>query len=159
MRNVMKNPRSTPLVAAGVRRNAPANAMRSAGFTLIEMIAVLVLIGIVMGVVANRVGDSINRGKVNAGIAQMRSLATKVENYALDNGSPPASLNDLVVRPGSATNWNGPYATESALKDPFGHAFQYKSPGDDGRDFDLVFLGKDGQPGGDGLNKDVGNWQ
>ncbi|MFT3790129.1 MAG: type II secretion system major pseudopilin GspG [Rudaea sp.] len=137
----------------------PANVMRSAGFTLIEMIAVLVLIGIVMGVVANRVGDSINRGKVNAGIAQMRSLATKIENYALDNGGPPANLADLVTRPSNATNWNGPYATESALKDPFGHAFLYKAPGDDGRDFDLTFLGKDGQPGGDGLNRDVGNWQ
>ena len=155
----MKKYSSAPVGAVGVRRNPPANLMRSAGFTLIEMIAVLVLIGIVMGVVANRVGDSINRGKVNAGIAQMRSLATKVENYALDNGGPPASLNDLVTRPSSASNWNGPYATESALKDPFGHPFQYKAPGDDGRDFDIVFLGKDGQPGGDGLNKDVGNWQ
>lgn len=155
----MKKYSFAPVGAAGVRRNMPANMLRSAGFTLIEMIAVLVLIGIVMGVVANRVGDSINRGKVNAGIAQMRSLATKVENYALDNGGPPANLNDLVTRPSSAPNWNGPYATESALKDPFGHPFQYKSPGDDGRDFDLVFLGKDGQPGGDGLNKDVGNWQ
>ncbi len=155
----MKKISSAPVGAVGVRRNPPANLMRSAGFTLIEMIAVLVLIGIVMGVVANRVGDSINRGKVNAGIAQMRSLATKVENYALDNGGPPANLSDLVSRPSSASNWNGPYATESALKDPFGHPFQYKSPGDDGRDFDIVFLGKDGQPGGDGLNKDVGNWQ
>lgn len=145
--------------AAGMRRNMPANMLRSAGFTLIEMIAVLVLIGIVMGVVANRVGDSINRGKVNAGIAQMRSLSTKIENYALDNGGPPASLNDLISRPSSAANWNGPYATESALKDPFGHPFDYRMPGNDGRDFDLVFLGKDGKAGGDGLDRDVGSWQ
>jgi len=62
-------------------------------------------------------------------------------------------------RPSSAVNWNGPYATEAQLKDPFNHQFQYKMPGSDGRDYDLVFLGKDGQPGGDGLNKDVGNWQ
>jgi general secretion pathway protein G len=147
------------IASANLRRTAPTRLLRSAGFTLIEMIAVLVLIGIVMGVVANRVGDSINRGKVNAGIAQMRSLATKVENYALDNGGPPGNLADLITRPGNATNWNGPYCTDSALKDPFGHAFIYKVPGDNGRDFDLVFLGKDGQPGGDGLNKDVGNWQ
>jgi general secretion pathway protein G len=155
----MKKYSFAPVGAIGARRDPPANMLRSAGFTLIEMIAVLVLIGIIMGVVANRIGDSINRGKVNAGIAQMRSLATKVENYALDNGSPPTSLNDLITRPGDASNWNGPYATESALKDPFGHPFQYKSPGDDGRDFDLIFLGKDGQPGGEGLNKDVGSWQ
>jgi general secretion pathway protein G len=155
----MKKYGFTSVGAIGMRRNPSANMLRSAGFTLIEMIAVLVLIGLIMSVVANKIGDSINRGKVNAGIAQMRSLATKVENYALDNGSPPASLNDLITRPGDASNWNGPYANEAALKDPFGHAFQYKAPGDDGRDYDLIFLGKDGQPGGDGLNKDVGSWQ
>ncbi|WP_300622323.1 type II secretion system protein GspG, partial [Dokdonella sp.] len=52
----------------------------------------------------------------------------------------------------------GPYAKQSDLKDPFGHAFQYKSPGEHG-DFDIVFLGKDGQSGGDGVNADYGNWQ
>ncbi len=155
----MKKYSFAPVGVAAVRRNLPANVTRSAGFTLIEMIAVLVLIGIIMGVVANKIGDSINQGKVKAGIAQMRSLTTKIENYALDNGSPPASLQDLVSRPSNAANWNGPYASEAALKDPFGHAFQYKAPGDDGRDYDLIFLGKDGQPGGEGLNKDVGSWQ
>lgn len=149
----------SPVSRVVVRHGAKIGWQRSAGFTLIEMIAVLVLIGIIMGVVANAIGNNIAGGKVKAGIAQMRALATKVENYALDNGSPPANLSDLVTRPSNATNWNGPYATEAALKDPFGHAFQYKVPGGDGRDYDLVFLGKDGQPGGDGLNKDVGSWQ
>jgi len=141
------------------RRDLPANLTRSAGFTLIEIIAVLVLIGIIMSVVVTKIGDTVNSGKVKAGIAQMRQLANSVERYSLDNGNPPTSLNDLVSRPSSAVNWNGPYATEAQLKDPFNHQFQYKMPGSDGRDYDLVFLGKDGQPGGDGLNKDVGNWQ
>lgn len=142
------------------RRNFSPRAMRSnAGFTLIEIIAVLVLIGIIMSVVVTKIGDTVNSGKVKAGIAQMRQLANSVERYSLDNGNAPASLNDLVARPSNATNWNGPYATEAQLKDPFNHAFLYKVPGNDGRDYDLIFLGKDGQPGGDGLNKDVGSWQ
>ena len=137
------------------RRGVPLHA---AGFTLIEMIAVLVLIGVVMAIVGGRVMQNFQSGQYKAGVAGVKSLEMKVQAYNLDNGSNPQSLNDLVARPGNASNWNGPYAKESDLKDPFGHAYQYKSPGDHG-DFDIIFLGKDGQPGGDALNKDYGNWQ
>ena len=92
------------------------------------------------------------------GKAAVGSLANHIEAYALDNGSPPSRLEDLVTKPGNATNWQGPYAKVSDLKDPFGHAFQYKAPGEH-NDFDIVFLGKDGQSGGDGVNADYGNWQ
>ncbi len=128
------------------------------GFTLIEMLAVIVLIGIVAAVVAQQIGNRVAQGKYNAGKAQVQSLAMKVEAYALDNGGPPPRLEDLVTRPGGAGNWTGPYAKASDMKDPFGHAFAYKTPGEHG-DFDIVFLGKDGQSGGDGLNADIGNWQ
>lgn len=137
------------------RRGAP---VRSAGFTLIEMIAVLVLIGIVMTIVGGKVMQNFQSGEYKAGKAGVHSLEMKVQAYMLDNGAAPASINDLVVRPGNASNWTGPYAKESDLKDPFQHPYQYKAPGEHG-DFDIVFLGKDGQPGGDGLNKDYGNWQ
>ena len=63
-----------------------------------------------------------------------------------------------MTKPGNAQNWQGPYARASDLKDPFGHAYQYKAPGEHG-DFDIVFLGKDGTAGGDGANADYGNWQ
>jgi len=131
---------------------------RTAGFSLIEMLAVIVLIGIVAGIVVQAVGKNVDKGKYGAGKAQVQALAGKIEAYALDNGSPPARLDDLVSKPGNATNWMGPYAKESDLKDPFGHAFQYKAPGEHG-DFDVLFLGKDGQAGGDGVNADWGNWQ
>ena len=137
------------------RRGSP---LRAAGFTLIEMIAVLVLIGVVMAIVGGRVMQNFQSGQYKAGVAGVKSLEMKVQAYNLDNGGNPQSLNDLVARPGNASNWNGPYAKESDLKDPFQHAYQYKAPGDHG-DFDIVFLGKDGAPGGDGLNKDYGNWQ
>jgi len=137
------------------RRGIP---LRAAGFTLIEMIAVLVLIGVVMAIVGGRVMQNFQSGQYKAGVAGVKSLEMKVQAYNLDNGSNPQSLNDLVARPGNASNWNGLYAKESDLKDPFQHAYQYKAPGDHG-DFDIIFLGKDGAPGGDGLNKDYGNWQ
>ena len=144
----------------------PANLSRhhlvrhplQSGFSLIEMLAVIVLIGIVAGIVVQNVGKNVNSGKYNAGKAKVGSLSGKIEAYSLDNGSPPARLEDLVTRPGNAKNWNGPYAKESDLKDTFGNQFQYKSPGEHG-EFDLVFLGRDGQVGGTDFNADYGNWQ
>ena len=141
-----------------IGRNAFAARPRAAGFTLIEMIAVLVLIGIVMAVVGGKVMQNFQNGEVKAGQAGVHSLEMKVQAYMLDNGGAPQSLHDLVTRPSSSNNWNGPYAKESDLKDPFQHPYFYKSPGDHG-DFDIVFYGKDGKPGGDGLDKDFGNWQ
>ena len=136
-----------------------ARRIGARGFTLIEMLAVIVLIGIVASIVVTQVGKRMNSGKYKAGEAKVQSLSMKIENYALDNGSPPPNLRALVSDPGGGAMWNGPYAKESDLKDPFGHEFGYKVPGDHGDTFDLVFYGKDGKPGGDGLNKDVGNWQ
>ena len=126
---------------------------RAAGFSLIEMLAVIVLIGIVAGIVVNQVGKNVDKGKYGSGKAAVQSLSGKIEGYALDNGSPPSRLEDLTAKPGNAANWMGPYAKESDLKDPFGHAFQYKAPGEHG-DFDIVFLGKDGQAGGSDMNAD-----
>ena len=140
------------------RRLHGASRARSSGFTLIEMMAVLVLIGVVMAIVGGKVFQNFQNGQYKAGIAQVHSIEMKVQAYILDNGSAPQSLNDLVNRPGNATNCNAPYAKAADLKDPFGHPMQYKAPGDHG-DFDVLFLGKDGAPGGDGLNKDVGNWE
>ena len=143
-----------PLAQTTVR----AQLARSRGFTLIEMVMVIALIGIVMSVVGGYAVQRFNQGKYNAGKAAVHSLDMKVQAYMLDNGAAPASLNDLVARPGSAANWNGPYAKPGDLNDPFNHPFGYKVPGDHG-DYDVIFYGKDGQPGGDGMNKDYGNWE
>ena len=133
----------------------PAN---SSGFSLLEMLAVIVLIGIVAGIVVNKVGDNVTRGKWNAGKAQVAKLSMQVESYALDNGGPPSNLDDLVKKPSNAPNWKTGYARENDLKDPFGHPFGYHAPGEHG-DFDIVFYGKDGKQGGDEYNADYGNWQ
>lgn len=129
------------------------------GFTLLEMLAVIVLIGIVGTIVVTQVGKNMNKGKYDAAKAQLTTLGQSIQNYALDNGTPPKKLRALVEKPAGADNWRGPYVRkESQLTDPWDHQFGYKYPGDHGT-FDLIFYGQDGQPGGDKMNKDVGNWQ
>lgn len=131
----------------------------ASGFTLVEMLAVIVLIGIVAGIVVTAVGKRMNSGKYKAGAAQVQSLSMKIQTFMLDNGHPPEQLKFLTTEPADAMMWNGPYASDSDLKDPFGHKFGYKVPGDHGLAFDLVFYGRDGKPGGEKLNQDVGNWE
>mgnify|MGYP000273880639 FL=1 len=131
---------------------------RQGGFTLLEMLAVIVLLGIVATIVVRQVGGNVDKGKYGAGKAQLASLSMKIESYGLDVGSPPANLQALLTKPANATGWAGPYAKASDLKDPFGHPFGYRFPGEHGS-FDLIFFGQDGQPGGDGYKADLGNWE
>ncbi|MBD8709055.1 type II secretion system major pseudopilin GspG [Pseudomonas sp. CFBP 13711] len=131
---------------------------RQRGFTLLEMLAVIVLLGIVATIVVRQVGGNVDKGKYGAGKAQLASLSMKIESYGLDLGSPPKTLQQLVEKPANASGWAGPYAKPSDLKDPFGHAFGYRFPGQHGP-FDLIFYGQDGQPGGEGYNADLGNWE
>ncbi|WP_110973388.1 type II secretion system major pseudopilin GspG [Pseudomonas huaxiensis] len=132
--------------------------LRNGGFTLLEMLAVIALLGVVAAIVVRQVGGNLEKGKVGAAKAQLASLSMKLENYAMDVGAPPVALQDLLVKPKDATNWFGPYAKQSELHDPFGHEFAYLSPGEHGS-FDLLFLGRDGKPGGEGIDADLGNWQ
>lgn len=127
---------------------------RSGGFTLMEMIAVIVLLGIVIAIVGGGTMDTFGGGKYKAGTIAVKKLSGAVEQYQMSVGTYPSSLEDLLKRDGI-----GPYAKEADLKDPFGNPFSYKKPGDAGRDFDIIFLGKDGKPGGDGTNKDYGSWE
>jgi len=131
---------------------------RAGGFTLLEMLAVIALIGIVAVAVITKVIPSFDKGKYKTGKIQLSTLSQDIDNYMLDNGTPPQQLVDLVKKPGNAPNWQGPYAKESQLKDPYGHDYGYQYPGQHGK-YDLVFYGEDGKPGGDGLNADAGNWQ
>jgi general secretion pathway protein G len=130
----------------------------SRGFTLLEMLAVIALIGIVAVAVITKVIPSFDKGKYKTGKIQLSTLSQDIDNYMLDNGSPPQQLVDLVKKPANAANWQGPYAKESQLKDPYGHDFGYQYPGQHAK-YDLIFFGEDGKPGGDGLNADAGNWQ
>jgi general secretion pathway protein G len=125
-----------------------------AGFSLIEIIIVVVLIGGIVAFAATRILGGGDRAKVNLAKAQVQTLAEKVQQYEMDTGTLPGSLDALVANPGNATGWLGPYAKPAELKDPWSHPYEYRVPGD-GQAFDLISLGKDGQAGGESVDGDV----
>ncbi|AJC45958.1 MULTISPECIES: type II secretion system major pseudopilin GspG [Xanthomonas] len=130
------------------------SAARQAGMSLLEIIIVIVLIGAVLTLVGSRVLGGADRGKANLAKSQIQTLAGKVDNYQLDTGKLPSKLDDLVTAPGGVSGWLGPYAKPAELNDPWGHPIEYKVPGE-GRPFDLISLGKDGQPGGSSYDADI----
>ena len=135
------------------RRFQPSFAVSSqAGFSLIEIILVVVLIGGILAFAGSRILGGGDRAKVNLAKAQVQTLAEKVQQYAQDTGGLPGSLDDLVKS--SATGWLGPYAKDAELKDPWNHPYVYAAPGE-GKPFDLTSLGADGQAGGDSVNADI----
>ncbi|MFD0739090.1 type II secretion system major pseudopilin GspG [Lysobacter koreensis] len=132
---------------------SPSPALQR-GMSLIEIIIVIVLIGAVLTFVGSRVLGGADRAKVNLAKSQVQTLAGKVESFQMDTGRLPAALEELVTAPGDAAGWLGPYAKAAELNDPWGHAIEYRAPGD-GRDFDLVILGKDGKVGGSSTDADI----
>ncbi len=136
------------------RQSRPVPRASQAGFSLIEIILVVVLIGGIVAFAATRILGGGDRAKVNLAKAQVQTLAEKVQQYEMDTGRLPGSMQDLVKAPGDASGWLGPYAKEAELKDPWNHAYVYTMPGESGP-FDLISLGKDGQAGGDSVNADI----
>lgn len=126
------------------------------GFSLLEIIIVLVLIGGILVLVGSRVMGGADSGKVKLAQSQLQTLAGKVETYQLDTGRYPAQLSDLVSNAGNAAGWLGPYAKESELLDPWKNPIEYRIPGE-AQHFDLVSLGADGKAGGDSVNADIKN--
>jgi len=132
---------------------------RSAGFSLIEILIVMALIGIIAVAVFRNVGGGFGKGQQRAATALVNTIAMSVEQFYVDNGSYPDRLEDLVSKPSSAPNWSGPYAKSSQLVDPWGSPLGFRAPGEEGRDFDIVSLGKDKAQGGEGNAKDIGSWE
>ena len=125
-----------------------------AGFSLIEIILVVVLIGGIVAFAATRILGGGDRAKYNLAKSQVQTLAEKVQQYENDTGSLPNTLDELVSQPGNAAGWLGPYAKASELKDPWNHPFEYHVPGDN-QPFDLICFGKDGKAGGDSTDADI----
>src|SRR5690554_2364144 len=124
------------------------------GFSLIEIIIVVVLIGAIVAFAATRILGGGDRARVNLAQAQVETLAQKVDNYEMDTGALPERLADLVTQPAGVSGWLGPYATEAELNDPWNTPFEYRVPGD-GRRYDIVSYGADRQPGGESVNADI----
>lgn len=140
------------------RRNGVGN--RTRGFTLLELLVVIVIIGLLAGLVAPRFFDQVSKSNTKIARAQIDSLEKALDQYRLDVGAYPTTeqgLAALNAKPQSLEKWAGPYLKKAVPPDPWGNRYLYKSPGDHG-DYDLSSLGSDGQPGGSGEAGDVTSW-
>jgi len=144
------------------RKLLRARRAAQAGFTLIEMLVVITIIGLIMALVAPRVLNYLAESKVKAAKIQIASFGSALDLYYLDVGHYPTSsegLTALVQRPGNLTTWNGPYLKGDIVpEDPWGHDYLYRSPGEHGP-YDILSYGSDGQEGGTGTASDITSWQ
>jgi general secretion pathway protein G len=140
---------------------------RSEGFTLIEIMAVVLIIGMLSGIVGFAVFQQVDKARVVTARAQIDRLESSLELYSMDNGRFPSTeqgLDALIHKPSGAPEprnyQSGGYLKGGELpRDPWGNDFQYESPGVNNQgSFDLWSLGKDGETGGDELDADIGNW-
>lgn len=132
--------------------------MKVKGFSLVEIMVVLILIALLGGLVVPKLIGKLTAGQSKAAKAQIDRLSMAVESYYLDTGSFPSRLEELINAPGGASNWNGPYVKQSALNDPWGQPYQFQVPGQHG-DFDISSFGSDKSPGGEGKGRDIHSWE
>jgi len=128
------------------------------GFTLLELLVVIVIIGLLAGYVAPRYFAQEGKSKIQVTRAQIDAFEKALDQYRLDTGRYPSTeqgLNALTLKPGDEPKWAGPYLRKDVPKDPWDRAYVYRQPGERG-EYDLISLGKDGQPGGQGEDADIG---
>lgn len=136
---------------------ASMNRLRVRGFTLLELLVVIVIIGLLAAYVGPRYFSQLGKSETGTAKAQIEALGRALDAYRLDTGHYPSTeqgLGVLVSRPGDDPKWNGPYLQKSVPADPWGRPYIYRVPGQAG-DFDLLSLGRDGQSGGEGSDADV----
>lgn len=134
---------------------------RQRGFTLLELVVVLVILGTLAALVGPRLVGHSSEARVTGAKTQIELFRQGLETFRMHVGRYPSTqegLQAMQVAPPNTPNWRGPYLTKGIPKDPWGRDFLYKSPGDAGRDFDILSLGSDGQQGGAGESADVVSW-
>lgn len=132
---------------------------RQRGFTLLELLVVIVIIGLLAGYVAPRYFAQVGKSEVQVARAQIDALDKALDQYRLDTRQYPTNdqgLEALIARPSSAPAWNGPYLKKALPTDPWGRPYVYRVPGQKG-EFELLSYGRDGKPGGTGEDADITN--
>ena len=132
--------------------------MKTKGFTLLELLVVIVIIGLLAGYVAPRYFGQVGKSEVQVARAQLDSLEKALDQYRLDNRHYPSAeqgLDALVNKPAGEAGWAGPYLKKALPKDPWGNPYVYRVPGSRS-EYDLYSLGRDGKPGGSGEDADIG---
>ncbi len=130
------------------------------GFTLLELLVVIVIIGLLAGYVAPKYFSQVGKSEVQVARAQIDAFEKALDQYRLDTRRYPSTeqgLKALMTRPLNETGWNGPYLRKDVPLDPWGRPYVYRAPGTKG-EFDLLSYGKDGRPGGSGDDADVANF-
>ena len=134
---------------------------KQGGFTLMELLVVLAILGLLMSLVGPQVLNQLGGAKTKTAGIQIKDLEQALEMYKLDVGRFPSTsegLDALVKKPGNATGWNGPYLKSDVPLDPWNREYNYKYPGERA-EVDIFTYGANGSPGGDGEDSDVGNWK
>ena len=130
---------------------------RQRGFTLVELLLVLVILALIAGLVLPGIIGKAESAKAKAASSQISRISMSVESFYLDTGNTPSSLDELVSEPSGVSGWNGPYIKNSLLKDPWGQEYKFRMPGEHG-DFDIWSFGADCQQGGEKNNADINSW-
>lgn len=131
---------------------------RQSGFTLLELLVVILIIGLLTGIVAPRFLGQVSRSETTAARAQMDAFDKALQAYRLDTGRFPTTgqgLRALLIAPSDEPRWRGPYLQGDVPADPWGMPYQYRSPGIDGKDYNLLSYGRDRAPGGTGDDADI----
>jgi general secretion pathway protein G len=130
------------------------------GFTLLELLVVMVIIGLLAAYVGPRYFSQIGKSEVKTTRAQINAIEKALDQYRIDVGSYPTTeqgLAALITRPANLSRWDGPYLSKTLPMDAWGRPYVYKSPGEHG-EIDISSFGRDGRAGGDGIDADITNW-
>lgn len=136
------------------------NLNRNAGFTLLELLVVLVILGLLAGYVAPKYFAQVGKSEVKVAQAQIGALEKALDQYRIDTGRYPSNeqgLAALNAKPADEAKWDGPYLKKTVPNDPWGKPYQYKMPGEHS-EVDIYSFGRDGAAGGSDDNADIGNW-